>query len=348
MRPARLVGAVLARDLTVGGARWSKGRRLTADDLAALAADARAVPVTVLVPDAGRAPRGRGRAPPGGGRRRVRPEVRGPTQSRVDLLAERPASSTSGSRSSSGSTGSTRSRSSPCSTARSSSAATSSRASRSRRTWWPPRRSMPGRGSPGSGAARSSGSRRSSRAASGSSSRSRSAAARDRFEASVRAKVEGLGSAIVAIDYVEDDADAVEAAMAGFVRRPDPLDLILTAGGGEHGPARRRASWRSPRSAGGSSGAASGPPGIHALAGPDRADRDPGPADVRRLLEGHRRGPAAAAAAVRRGRLRADRREARPRRDPDPRASGSASRRMPANWTRPTAREPRRPCRSRR
>ena len=46
------------------------------------------------------------------------------------------------------------------------------------------------------------------------------ATARERFEASVRAKIEGLGSTIVAIDYVEDDPDAVEAAMAGFVRGP--------------------------------------------------------------------------------------------------------------------------------
>ena len=38
------------------------------------------------------------------------------------------------------------------------------------------------------------------------------ATARERFEASVRAKVEGLGSSIVAIDYVEDDADAVESS----------------------------------------------------------------------------------------------------------------------------------------
>ena len=62
------------------------------------------------------------------------------------------------------------------------------------------------------------------------------ATARDRFEASVRAKIEGLGSTIEAIDYVEDDADAVETAMAGFVRRPDPLDLILTAGAASTDP----------------------------------------------------------------------------------------------------------------
>ena len=60
--------------------------------------------------------------------------------------------------------------------------------------------------------------------------------ARDRFEASVRSKIEGLGSEIVAIDYVEDDPGAVEAAMAGFVRRPDPVDLILTAGAASTDP----------------------------------------------------------------------------------------------------------------
>ena len=56
--PARLVGAILARDLTVAGDRWSKGRRLTADDLPAAAASEPGDPVTVLLPEAGRAARG--------------------------------------------------------------------------------------------------------------------------------------------------------------------------------------------------------------------------------------------------------------------------------------------------
>ena len=43
--------------------------------------------------------------------------------------------------------------------------------------------------------------------------------ARERFEASVRPKIEGLGSTIVGIDYVDDDAEAVEAAMAASLRR---------------------------------------------------------------------------------------------------------------------------------
>ena len=41
---------------------------------------------------------------------------------------------------------------------------------------------------------------------------------------------------IEAIVYVEDDPEAVEAAMATFVRRPDPLELILTAGAASTDP----------------------------------------------------------------------------------------------------------------
>ena len=100
-----------------------------------------------------------------------------------------------------------------------------------------PPRSTPAPGWPISAATRSSGSRRSSPGASGSSSRNRSARRRaTKFEASVRAKIEGLGSEVVAIDYVDDDAEAVESAMAAFVRRPDPVDLILTAGAASTDP----------------------------------------------------------------------------------------------------------------
>jgi molybdenum cofactor cytidylyltransferase len=51
--PARLVGAVLARDLTVGDVRWSKGRRLSPEDLHQLAAAPPGPVVSVLVPEAG-------------------------------------------------------------------------------------------------------------------------------------------------------------------------------------------------------------------------------------------------------------------------------------------------------
>ncbi|MEJ7697529.1 MAG: hypothetical protein WKF78_13150 [Candidatus Limnocylindrales bacterium] len=52
-RAARLAGAILARDLTIGETRWPKGRRLSEDDLLALAAAPAGDAVTVLIADAG-------------------------------------------------------------------------------------------------------------------------------------------------------------------------------------------------------------------------------------------------------------------------------------------------------
>jgi hypothetical protein len=60
------------------------------------------------------------------------------------------------------------------------------------------------------------------------------APARERFETSVRAKVESLGSSVVSIEYVTDDAAAVEAALGPAARI---ADLVLTAGGGSTDPA---------------------------------------------------------------------------------------------------------------
>jgi Probable molybdopterin binding domain len=59
------------------------------------------------------------------------------------------------------------------------------------------------------------------------------AADRDRFERSVRDKVEGLGSAITEIAYVTDDDDAVAAALAVATdaRGRGRADVVLTAGG---------------------------------------------------------------------------------------------------------------------
>jgi hypothetical protein len=54
------------------------------------------------------------------------------------------------------------------------------------------------------------------------------AADRDRFEKSVRAKVEGLGSTLTGIAYVADDAEAVTSAMANGSAA---ADVVLTAGG---------------------------------------------------------------------------------------------------------------------
>jgi hypothetical protein len=62
------------------------------------------------------------------------------------------------------------------------------------------------------------------------------ATARERFEASVRSKIEGLGSTIVEIVYVEDSDEAVEAGLGRLVRGPDAVDLVLTAGAGSTDP----------------------------------------------------------------------------------------------------------------
>ena len=88
--PGRLEGAVLTRDLTLGGKRWSKGRRLTADDLAALAAADPGPPVSVIVIEPGElheddAAVRLARAIAGPDL-----DVRGPNQSRLDLVATAP------------------------------------------------------------------------------------------------------------------------------------------------------------------------------------------------------------------------------------------------------------------
>ena len=54
---------------------------------------------------------------------------------------------------------------------------------------------------------------------------------RPRFEASVRAKVESLGSRIASIDYVADEDAAVEAALARVARGRGRANVVLTAGG---------------------------------------------------------------------------------------------------------------------
>ena len=88
--PARLAGSILARDLVVSGERWSKGRRLTADDLAALSGAELGDPITLLVPEPGELHEddaGLRLAAAVAGPGLIQ---RGPSQSRVDLLAESP------------------------------------------------------------------------------------------------------------------------------------------------------------------------------------------------------------------------------------------------------------------
>ncbi len=62
------------------------------------------------------------------------------------------------------------------------------------------------------------------------------ALARERFEASVRAKVETLGSTLVGIAYVDDEAQVAESFQRLTSGR-GRVDLILTAGGGSTDPA---------------------------------------------------------------------------------------------------------------
>jgi hypothetical protein len=60
------------------------------------------------------------------------------------------------------------------------------------------------------------------------------APARERFETSIRAKVEGLGSTLASLEYVADDETEVAAALERARRR---ADVVLTAGGGSTDPA---------------------------------------------------------------------------------------------------------------
>ena len=62
--------------------------------------------------------------------------------------------------------------------------------------------------------------------------------ARTRFEASVRAKVDGLGARLGTIAYVRDDPEVVAGALAAVIAGgPDRADLVLTAGGASTDPA---------------------------------------------------------------------------------------------------------------
>jgi hypothetical protein len=235
--PARLVGAVLARDVVVSDVRWDKGRRLTADDLALLAAAEPGEPVTVLVPEPGELHEDEAGlrlavvvAGPG-------LTVRGPAQSRVDLIAavdgvvhvrvadlERLNGID------------------PLEVFTVFDGQVVARGELVASVKVAP--TLVGASVVDAGARLAGlGARPLVWIAQFVPSRvgvivkeSVRGTARDRFEASVRSKIEGLGSEIVAIDYVEDDPAAVEAAMAGFVGGAAPVDLILTAGAASTDP----------------------------------------------------------------------------------------------------------------
>ncbi|HEV8490183.1 MAG TPA: molybdopterin-binding protein [Candidatus Limnocylindrales bacterium] len=240
--PRSLAGAVLARDLAVLGERWSKGRRLSAADLDQLGrATAGAVvpsgPVTVLVIERGDLHEDDAalRLARAIGDRRLR--TRGPAQSRVDLLAGHDGvlhvrtgllerlnrldpievfSAFDGSVVSAGDLVASV-KVAPHVVDR----AVVERAER-----------LASRGGPVVDVAPFVPSRIGVIV-----KESIRAPARERFERSVRAKVESLGSTVASIAYVADDDAAVEEAFRALVMGPHPVDLVLTAGGGSTDPA---------------------------------------------------------------------------------------------------------------
>ncbi len=60
--------------------------------------------------------------------------------------------------------------------------------------------------------------------------------ARDRFETTVRVKLEALGSEVASVDYVEPEPEAVAAAFRALTSKPGTVDLVLTAGAGSTDP----------------------------------------------------------------------------------------------------------------
>ena len=235
--PARLAGSVLTRDLTVDGKRWTKGRRLSAEDLLALAAAEPGPPVTVLVAsgnelheDEAALRLAKAIAGPG-------LDARGPNQSRLDLIAsvdgvvhvrivelERI------------------NRLDPLEVFTVFDGQVVEKGDLVASVKIAPHLVDAGVIDAGARIA-GFGSQPIVEIAPFSPRRvgvvvkeSVRATAKERFEASVRAKIEGLGSEILDIVYVEDDADAVETAVGRFTRGAETADLILTAGSASTDP----------------------------------------------------------------------------------------------------------------
>ncbi|MFL5777060.1 MAG: hypothetical protein ACJ76W_12370 [Chloroflexota bacterium] len=237
--PAALAGAVLTRDLRVAGSRWSKGRRLSPDDLLALRDNPDAVPsdgVSVLVLDPGDLHEDEAalRLAAAVGDETLVP--RGPSESRVDLLARVPGvlhvrtrelerlnrvdplevfTSFDGSIVQAGDL--VASVKVAPHVVPEAAVANGERVARSGRgaivrvaPFRPMRVAVVVR-------------------------EAIHPVGRERFEASVRAKVETLGSEIVSIVYAESD-DAVVSELRGASRGRGRADLILTAGGGSTDP----------------------------------------------------------------------------------------------------------------
>jgi hypothetical protein len=235
--PGRLVGAVLAGDLTVGGRRWAKGRRLTADDLAALGAADPGPPVTIIVAEPGElheddAAIRLARAVAG-----PNLDVRGPTQSRLDLV-----SSVAGVVNVQVAELERLNRLDPLEVFTVFDGQVVEKGDLVASVKVAPHVVDAGIVEAGARIA-GFGSQPIVWVAPFAERRigvvvkeTVRGTARARFEASARAKVEGLGSAVIDIVYVEDDADAVETALGRFVRGADAADLILTAGSSSTDP----------------------------------------------------------------------------------------------------------------
>jgi hypothetical protein len=235
--PARLAGSILTRDLAVGGKRWSKGRRLTGEDLLALAAEEPGPAVTVLVAsgnelheDEAALRLAKAIAGPG-------LDARGPNQSRLDLVAsvdgvvhvrivelERI------------------NRLDPLEVFTVFDGQIVEKGDLVASVKVAPHlvdasvidsgARIAGFGSQPIVEIAPFAPRRVGVVV----KESVRATAKERFEASVRAKVEGLGSQILDIVYVEDDADAVETAVGRFTRGAETADLVLTAGSASTDP----------------------------------------------------------------------------------------------------------------
>jgi len=233
---AELVGAVLVRDLVVDGSRWAKGRQLTPADVVALASENAVSPgieaVTVIVPGPGdlhedEAALRLAAAVAGPGL-----TTRGPNESRVDLLAAAAGvvhvrsrelellnrvdplevfTALDGSIVEAGQlVASVKVAPHVVEAALVDEGARHARYGQRPIVWLAPFRPMH------VGVV---------------VKESLRAADRDRFERSVRAKVESLGSSIAAIAYVPDRIGPVEAALASMTHGHHRSEVVLTAGG---------------------------------------------------------------------------------------------------------------------
>jgi hypothetical protein len=231
-----MVGAVLVRDLLVGGQRWSKGRQLVAEDLALLAVDGAVAPgitaLTVIIPgpdelheDEAALRLAAAVAGPG-------LTTRGPAESRVDLLAAadgvlhvRPRelellnridplevfTALDGSIVRAGQlVASVKVAPHVVEAALVEAGARHAGFGQRPIVWVAPFRPM---------------------RVGIVVKESLRAADRERFERSVRIKVESLGSTVAALVYATDDLAAVEAAIDALTPRHNAADVILTAGG---------------------------------------------------------------------------------------------------------------------